>query len=33
MDLPPEIIKAAGVSKKDYDQIKMLMKLDREIFI
>jgi hypothetical protein len=33
MKLPAELVKAAGVSKKDYDQIKMLMKLDREIFM
>ena len=27
------MVKRAGVSKKDYDQIKMLMKLDRMIFL
>lgn len=33
LEVPDEVVKRAGVSKKDYDQIKMLMKLDREIFM
>lgn len=33
IDVSPELLKQAGVSRKDHDQIKMLMKLDREIFM
>jgi hypothetical protein len=33
LEVPDDVIKRAGVSKKDYDQIKMLMKLDRMIFL
>lgn len=33
MDVSEQVLKKSGVSKKDYDQIKMLMKLDKEIFM
>ena len=33
LEVPDDVVKRAGVSKKDYDQIKMLMKLDRMIFL
>ena len=33
MEVQDDVLKRAGVSKKEYDQIKMLMKLDRMIFL